>query len=159
MTQLVCWMFTFIRDYGFKVLYERMENISILYVSTKQLIWWGGRPGCTRTSTNSKRHIIQCKSMQKNKSRNVKGKAGSVSECAQREWGTWIIRKKWILNIGTLEPHPCFRRPEGSLRPEEDLKPILRRDLCSQVLMADCFLEIPRTHLTHFLPQWKPQMF
>ena len=29
-------MFTFIREYGFKVLYERMENISILYVSTKQ---------------------------------------------------------------------------------------------------------------------------
>lgn len=123
------------------------------------LVWWGGRIGSTRTNTNTKWHIIQCKSMQKNKSRNVEGNAGSVSECAQREWGTRIIRKEWILNIGTLEPHPCFRRPEGRLRPEEDLKPILRSDLCSQVLMADCFLETPRTHLTHFLPQWKPQMF
>ena len=58
-----------------------------------------------------------------------------------------------------MEPHPCFRRPAGRLRPEEDLKPILRRDLCSQVLMADCLLEIPRTHLAHFLPRWNLKCF
>ena len=46
-------------------------------------------------------------------------------------------QKKKILNIGSLESHSCFRRPEGRLRPEEDLKPILRSDFYSQVLTAD----------------------
>lgn len=35
-TQLVSWMFTFIRDYGYKVLFGRMEIILIPYVSIKQ---------------------------------------------------------------------------------------------------------------------------
>ena len=69
-------MFTVIRDYGFKVLYERMENISILYVSTKQLTWCGGRLGCTRTSTNTGDTLSDANQCRKIKAGTPKEKQG-----------------------------------------------------------------------------------
>lgn len=141
------------------------------------LVWWGGRIGSTRTNTNTKWHIIQCKSMQKNKSRNVEGNAGSVSECAQREWrdtnhqkrvnikyrhfgAPSMLQKAWRSSEtwGGLEAYlkkwPLFPSPNGRLFPWNSQDPFNTLSSpveASNVLVRES-LSCTVLFSSHFLP-------